>query len=241
MEVVASMHDFHVPYHDKKVVNASLKLMKHIAPMKLILHEVLDWYALSKFNKDPERRLHLQEELNEAKALLKRIRKDLPKTEIIILASNHQARLEKYLNSKAEELRYLDCMRYENLLGLPQLDIHFKPYYHFRKILWKHGDIVRKFSAYTAKAERDKEGCFGCSGHTHRLGIHYHTLRGGEYMWIEGGCQCKTKNIEYIDGTANWQNGLSMIMFKDHSTKYQPKGIPIIDSEILWGKHLFKG
>jgi len=77
----------------------------------------------------------------------------------------------KYLRSKAEELSDLRCMKLKELLELDKFNIEFKKTFTFRKVLFKHGNIVRQHSSYSAKAEMDKEGTSGASGHTHRLGI----------------------------------------------------------------------
>ena len=239
MEIVMTMSDFHVPYHDPKSISVSLKLAKHLQPKILVLHEVNDWYAISRFNKDPKRKLQLQKELDISFGIRKTIVEALPKTRIIELHSNHNARLEKYLNSEAEELSQLRCLKIEELMGLNKLGIEYRKDFMFRGILWKHGDIVRQDSSYTCKAEFMKEGTSGCSGHTHRLGLYFKTLRGGKYVWVESGCMCKL-DPEYVNGTANWQNGLAVHMFKDGKKHFQPKVVPIIKGEILWGNHLFK-
>ena len=240
METVVKLCDFHVPYQSDKTISVALKLCKHIKPKIVVLDEVIDFYSLSKFNKDPKRKTCLQNDLNTTYAVLSKIRKALPETRMVMVESNHDKRLQKYLNSKAEELSQLDCLKFEKLLKLDKLDIEYRKDFFFRGVLFKHGDLIRKHSAYTAKAELEKEGVNGVSGHTHRLSMHFKTLRGGDYVWLEGGCLCKTKNIEYIDGCANWQQGLSIFMFKDGKKSFQPKIIPIISNEILWGSHVFK-
>jgi len=239
MEIILKMSDIHVPYHDEKALNVTLKLAKHIQPKILILDEVVDFYSISKYNKDPNRKMALQDDLDLAHEIRTKIRKTLPKTKIIELESNHNKRLEKYLNSRAEELKNLRCLKIEKLMRLSELDISYKEDFIFRDVLFKHGDKIRPDSSYTAKAEFLQEGMSGASGHTHRLGMHFKTQRGGKYVWLEGGCLCQTTDIEFIEGTANWQQGVCMFMFKNNSKYFQPKVVPIIDYEILWGKSVF--
>ena len=88
-ETVLSLNDFHVPYHDQRAVDTAFSFAKYIKPHRLILHELLDWYSLSRFSKDPNRKLNL--------------------------LSNHDKRLQKYLDSHAEELYNLDVLKIENL------------------------------------------------------------------------------------------------------------------------------
>lgn len=233
---VASLNDYHIPYHDKRAMRVAQNFLYEVKPKTIVVHEWADFYALSKFDKDPRRKLELQKELDETQRELWILRNRFPDTEIVMIDCNHQKRLKKYLNGKADELAFLRCLEIEHLLGLDGMKIKTMPFYQHKKVLFKHGDIVRKDSSYTAKAEFIKEGMSGCSGHTHRLGMHFKTLRGGSFVWVEAGCLCKTKNVEYIEGTADWQQGLAVFFFEEHGTRFDPKVFPIINYQILWGR-----
>ena len=239
-EIIISLNDFHIPFHDPSAIDVAFQLVKHIEPITIIVHEVLDWYSLSRFDKDPNRKMRLKEDLVEAIVVLQRLRKLCPETRIVMVESNHDKRLIKYLRTKAEELHNLGCLKIESLLHLKDLNIEYRKDYIFRNVLFKHGDVIRKYSGYTARAELDKEGVSGMSGHTHRLAMHYETLRGGKYVWMESGCLCDPKQAEYIDGTANWQNGCAMFIFQKGSKHFQPVLLPIIDNEILYGDKTFR-
>jgi len=239
-EIVVSINDFHIPFHDPKAIDVAFQCVKYIKPIRIIVHEVLDWYSLSRFDKDPKRKLNLKADLKQAVALLEQLRGLCPKTRMIMVESNHDKRLRKYLRTKAEELHDLDELKIESLLHLEELSIEYKKSYTFRGVLFKHGSVVRKYSAYTARAELDREGVSGLSGHTHRLGMHFETLRGGKYVWMEAGCLCDPKQAEYIDGTANWQPGLAGYSFKKDSKHFQPFILPIVDNEILYGVKTFR-
>ena len=240
MQIVATLCDAHIPFHDPKAINVSLKFLKHLKPVILVLHEWMDWYSLSRFDKDPARALELQDDIDITREYLCKIREVLPKTKIYLLESNHAKRLKKYLINNARELTGLRCLKYEELLGLKELNIIHRKVMIFRNVLFKHGELVRKYSSYTARAELEKEGMSGASGHTHRLGTCYKTLRGGKYVWVESGCLCDPGQADYVEGTANWQQGLSLFIFKDNSKHFQPKEIPIINHEIMWGSKIFK-
>jgi hypothetical protein len=231
---IARLCDWHIPYEDKRVLNVAFNFIEETKPEIIIIDEVVDFYALSKFSKDPKRRLELQNELDEAQTWLWRLRKRFPNSTITMIESNHDRRLMKYLSSQAPELAYLRCLKFSHLLGLDGMKINYTQHFVHKRVLFKHGDIVRRDSAMTAKAEFVKEGMAGCSGHSHRAGVFYQTLRGGKYSWVECGCLCSLKP-DYVEGTANWQNGVGLFTFDYDSDLYDPKVFTINKNKIIWG------
>jgi len=239
LETIVRLCDAHIPYHDEKVLNLALNITKSLRPAIVIIDEWIDFYSLSRFDKDPKRKLQLQDDIDLTRHWLAKLRKTMPKVKIIMIESNHDRRLRKYLQSKAEELSGLRCLRLEELLELPKLGIEYRQNFFFRGVLFKHGSIVRNQSGYTAKGEREKEGTSGNSGHTHRMGSHFKTLRGGKYIWTEGGCLCDPDKSEYIDGTADWQQGISGFDFVKGGKRFYPVLIPIIDNQAVFARRLY--
>ena len=231
---IVSIHDWHCPFHDERALAVGFKFCEHNQPNIIIIHEAHDFYSLSRFDKDPARANRLQEEIDVVTGYFRELRRICPKSRIILLNSNHLDRLRKYLWSKAKALASLRVLQLPALLQLKELGIEYREDFIYRNFLFKHGDIVRKFSSYTAKNEFAKEGMSGASGHTHRIGKHFITLRGGKYVWVEGGCMCDL-HPEYISGTADWQHGLSLVSFKGKSNHFLATDVPIIDYEILYG------
>lgn len=229
---IVSLTDWHIPYEDKVALELAFKFCEEMQPEIIVIHEAHDFEDLSRFEKDPEKGLTLQKEIDTVNSYLTDLRRRCPKARIVFLGSNHLARLKKYLWAQAPALSGLENLKLENLLGFKKNKIEFKPTFVFRNYLFKHGSIVRAHSSYTAKAEFEREGMSGCSGHTHRLGIHYNTRRGGAYSWMECGCLCKV-NAEYIDGVANWQQGFGLVTFL--GSNYTAIPIPIVNKEIAFG------
>ncbi len=240
MERIISMSDWHVPFHDEKASELAIKFARDLNPIELIIHEVLDWYSISNFSKDPDRAENLQDDLDIAIQLLEKLRKHFPKIPITMVSSNHDKRLKRYLWTDAKGLNSLRDLTVPAQLHLNNLNIIYKEYVFFRKIvLWKHGDVIRQHSAYTARAELDKEGISGCSGHTHRLGIHHRSDRTGDTVWVENGCLCSL-SPEWVKGPVNWQHGLGVFTFKDSKKHFHPGYVQIINGEILYGDKLYK-
>lgn len=232
-DIILTLCDVHVPFHDKKAVSVAMDFAKDLVPKTIVMHEWLDWYQISKFDKDPNRINDLQDDIDQTVELFDALRRKCKGSDIIMVKSNHDARLERYKRQN-QPLYNLRNLNIEKLLELEKFNIHYQDDYVFRKVLFKHGNTVRKYSGYTAKNELNNEGISGASGHTHRLGCHYETNRGGKYVWMESGCLCDLKP-EYIDGIANWQHGCSVFLFKKNSNHFSATVVPIIDHEILWG------
>lgn len=238
--IIVTLCDWHVPYHDERALRVAFEFCRQVQPNTIIVHEAHDFYSLSRFDKDPERKLKLQEEIDIVEYYFACLRNICPDSKILLLEANHTTRLQKYLRSRAEELTGLRCLQLEELLGLKKYGIEYMESFIYRgtrdprgHFLFKHGDIVRKHSAYTAKCELENEGMSGMSGHTHRLGVHYSRKRGGFYTWIESGCLCEL-DPGYIKGTANWQHGLGIVTYKS-TGHFIAECVPIIDYELIWG------
>ena len=237
---VVSLTDWHVPYEDPKVVNLMIEWCRSEQPEIIVMHELHDFYLLSRFEKNPERQFTLQDEIDKVNEYMAKLRKACPKARLILLNSNHLDRLRKYIWREADGLAGLRALNIEGLLELKKFNIEFKEFFVFKDVLFKHGDIVRKFSSYTAKGENEREQTSGCSGHTHRLGMYFHTTRGGAQVWCETGCGCLL-TPEYIKGIPNWQNGFAVFCFEEKGRHYYPTVVPIINHQIFWGNKTFDG
>ena len=212
--------DLHYPFIDKKIYRLVIEnFIPEVQPQCLILGgDMIDFYGLSRFSKDPRRALNTQDDIDGLKEILKNIRELLPDTKIIYLEGNHEYRMITYKWTKAKEMSYIRALGLENLLGLKELDIQFvsyNKYWNYKKIYFVHGDVISKHSGYTAKNILEKWGVNIICGHSHRTGKHNHTtLNGNQGAW-ESGCLCDT-SPEYIKGKANWQQGLSVVdYYKD--------------------------
>lgn len=213
MEVVFS--DLHIPFQDHKLCETALEFVRYYRPGAIhLLGDVVDFYACSKFAKDPLRKETLQDELDEAREFLFDLRKAVGKDcEIIYSQGNHERRLERYLATNARELASLRCLRMEELLDFERNRIKYRqqiePYK--RGHLWLlHGEVVRKHAGVTARAHYEKIGGSVLVGHSHRLGKFYRT-DGDQisYKGVENGCMCSLEP-EYMT-FPDWQQGWSII------------------------------
>jgi predicted phosphodiesterase len=229
--------DFHAPYQDERCLSSFLQFSNWFKPdIIFLIGDVIDFYAISRFNKDPNRSLEIQDEIDCAKNILSQIRRFNPKAGIVFIKGNHEERLKKYLWSVAKELANLKELSIDRLLGLKELNILYedKGRLEHRGLIIKHGSVVRKYSGYSARAEFEKTGRSGVSGHTHRANVYYQNNDGGEYAWMECGCMCR-KDQEYMEGEIpNWQRGWGVGYFKNNANRFSLDFVPFADGKAMY-------
>lgn len=212
-----NLSDLHIPYHDSAAWALVLNVVKVVKPTRVnVLGDALDFYQLSTFDKDPKQLENgrLQEDLDQWFRMARELQRAAPDTcEYTFVPGNHEDRLRRYLN-RNPELYGLRALELPSLMRLDELGFS----YHADEIeivpgllVGKHGDVVRKDSAYSAKGELEKErfAISTITGHTHRLGTHYARTRNRVVKAHENGCLCQL-DPEYVKNP-NWQQGLTMV------------------------------
>lgn len=239
--------DTHFPNQDDRVLHVIGRIAEELKPNVLVhMGDLLDCYLLSRFDKNPERLESLQDEINMARTHLAQMRLRTPESAFILLEGNHEDRLRRTLwnlPGTAAALTSLTNFRkalsWPALLGLDEIGVTFVPYNgeqakqkFLPKWILKHGSIVRKYSAYTARGEMEKYGRSGASGHTHRLGAHFHQDHNGNHCWVETGCSCSL-NPEYVMDP-DWQQGCVVLTFEPKTGAFQAEPIYIHNGLAVW-------
>jgi len=206
--------DIHIPFHDPFAWALFLNIVRVVKPTKInVLGDALDFYQLSTFDKDPKRIGTLQNDLDQWFEMMRDLQRVAPSDcGYAFLPGNHEDRLRRHL-MRNPELYGLRALELPSLMRLNELGIK----YHESEIevisdllLIKHGDVVRKDSAFSAKGELEKEkyAISTITGHTHRMGTYYARTRSRIVKAHENGCLCFL-NPEYVK-KPNWQQGLTM-------------------------------
>jgi len=207
------LSDIHCPFQDKGVLKLAINFIRDNHPDTVhLLGDIVDFYSVSRFLKDPTRKLELQEELDDAADVLGEIREAAFRSKIIFSEGNHEYRLRKYLSSEARALASLRALDLGELLGADRHKMAMRQYdqpYRVGSLLLTHGDYARKWSAYSARAHFERYGCCVLHGHTHRLGSFYHRTVGDTYAAWENGCLCDL-NPDYTT-VPDWQHGWSVL------------------------------
>ena len=158
--------DIHFPYQDNKAIDAFLDFIASKRIDTIILNgDILDFYDVSSFDKRPDRINSLQKELDLSYKFMSELRAMKPESDIVFIKGNHIYRVERYL-MKHPELYSLNNLKLPNLLRLDELGIGYQDKeYRLGSLKIIHGDMVRKFSGYTARGELEKHDCSGVNGH----------------------------------------------------------------------------
>lgn len=233
---IVQINDLHIPYHDKKTIEVFLKFLKDIKPDKLIIAgDLLDFYELSTFDKDPMRKFTIQDEIDQCYDVLKEFKKYC--SEIHFIKGNHENRLKKFL-WKNPSLASIKVLELSKLLNLDTLGITYHDFeYIYRNFRFTHGTVVRQESGASAKAELLKYGSSMASGHTHRLCFYLKTDARGTVAAYEGGCMCKL-DPEYIQGVPNWQQGFLVYNFDNN--RFFCQVVPILDHKFIYGNKVYQ-
>ena len=206
--------DLQIPYQDENALRVALEITRDVKPDTIvILGDLLDLAAYSKYIQEPEWAGNVQEAINRTHQLLGTLRQLSPTAEIVVLEGNHDARLPKDMKvnsakslrlKRADQLDSWPVMSVPYLCAFDQFDIEYLSGYPANRY-WlndnlqvRHGHLVRSRSS-TARAVNDDERASTIFGHVHRLETQYkthHTFEGGKTNAAWGiGALCK------IDGS----------------------------------------
>lgn len=240
-EVVVFLSDLHVPFHDEAVVDAAVRLIEDVRPHRVVLNgDVADFFQLSRFNTGREREDQLQEEIDAANAIRRRVREAAPDATLDETEGNHDNRVQSFVRSHAKALGSLRALHPRELFHWRELDIRGHPGAGFllrRWFLVKHGDVVRSDAMATAKAELLKAGLSGVSGHTHRLGT-YRRAAYRQLQWTEQGCMCRLEP-DYVVGPPNWTQGIAVGEFSRRQETFAVHEVPFVDGRLRLGLQSF--
>lgn len=240
--------DIHVPYQDDAAVDCAFAAIEDQQPDTIIINgDMVDFFSISKWERDPRRKLMLSDELVAARALLRRLRSIAPDAEIIYVQGNHEMRLELYIQKAAPELAYLNELTIEELLRLDELGIRYErgrrntktAYVNYGGVLVGHFDAVAQQAGYTATRLMNKYRQPIVQAHVHRLAlVPFTNPLDNSVMWgAECGCLADL-GAEYVDAP-NWQQGFVVATLYGGETKATLQLVPIQSGTALFNDVLY--
>jgi len=139
--------DIHIPYHNIQALTSALRYgIEHEVNTILINGDLIDFYAISRFQKDPRKR-NFGNEVLMTRQFLATLRELFPTQAIYFKCGNHDVRYEHYIMEKAPDLLSIGEFNLESLLHLDKFNIQFIPdkqLIHAGKLTILHGHELGK-------------------------------------------------------------------------------------------------
>ena len=249
------------PFHDRKCWDLAIQLIKETKPDTVVLlGDMLDLAEWSlNYQRQPEMFYTTQATLIELHWWLAKIRKIVPKAEIIYLEGNHEDRITRaivenmksaYMLKSADDIEGDPMLSIQNMLGLNSLDIKYIDNYPDNKywlnddLVCFHGNNVSSVPGKTAGNYVKDARATAIMGHSHRLEMASKTIYGRRgsktYRAISLGCLCEIGGK--TPGTKeeqNWQNSLGVVKYTEDTFEIYP--LLIHNHSIIWNDKLMKG
>jgi predicted phosphodiesterase len=120
---VGIMSDVHVPYHSEIAVAAAVGFLKDQELSALLLNgDIADFYAISRYMKDPKQR-DFKGELEAVRDFLAYLRQEFPDIPIVYKTGNHEERWQHWLWQHAAEISDDPRMSLTAWLGFTESNI----------------------------------------------------------------------------------------------------------------------
>lgn len=209
--------DLQVPFHDPRAIDICFDYLHKQGIDHLIINgDLVDFYGISSFEKNPRER-KFKEEYDMIMEMLLFITQSFPEIPIYYnLDANHEFRYERYMRTKAPELLGLELFEIEDLLMLDSLNIKYiKNHDHllFGKLPIIHGDTVFSRGSGVAPARtlwmRTKVNMI--ASHVHRTSEYTDKNFHGEMTtcWTTG--HLMHPNVEYCKHTDQYNQGFAIL------------------------------
>jgi predicted phosphodiesterase len=232
---LAVLSDIHVPYHSISALECALDKIYEEKPDAILLNgDTVDFYGLSRFQKDPRKRSVAYElqALNEFLDILKQF-----EAKIIYKLGNHDERYEHYLQHKAPELLGIQEFEFKNLLkaGERKMDVvGEKRIIKANKLNIIHGhEYPSVFSPVNiARGLYMKGKVSAMQGHNHQTSEHTETDMNGKSVtaWSLG---CLSElNPAYMP-LNKWNHGFAIVDLSDNREDFHVNNYRIHKGKIL--------
>lgn len=213
---VGILSDIHAPYHDDEALAAALDAVAKVDPTVVILNgDTIDFYSVSRFERDPERR-DLGREIEIGRGVLRHIRRRFRKARIIFKVGNHEERWRSYLIQHAADLLGLSEFQLPAVLHLPDERIEIvtdKRPLLVGKLPVLHGHEYKTGFAPPVNPARGlflRSKASALCGHFHQRSEHQErTLEGSIIATWSTGCLCQ-RAPAYMP-LNNWSHGFATV------------------------------
>jgi predicted phosphodiesterase len=233
---LAVLSDIHIPYHSITALSAALDFIQAEKPTAILLNgDTIDFYALSRFQKDPRKR-SVAHELQATRDFLDVLSQFGAK--IYFKIGNHEERYEHYLMRVAPELLGVREFELKYLLGLDARGIDLIT----DKRIMKANDLNivhgHEFGQSIFSPVNIARGLFlrgkvtAMQGHNHAVSEHTESNMNGEITttWSLG-CLCEL-NPAYLP-INKWAHGMAIVDLSENGKDFHVRNYRIHKGKIL--------
>jgi predicted phosphodiesterase len=212
--------DLHFPYENRDNVEEFLKGVASVKPDTIVLGgDIVDFYKISRFDKDPLNAITLQDEIEVVKDFLESLRNVSSRSKIYWLEGNHEERLTKYIRVNAPEFASLPALAFESLFNLREFNVEYVKDTKVLQIddwVFRHGHECGNGSTPGLSARKGvmMYGANYIQGHIHKANIIRVSNFNGDFIGVESPCLSEMEP-EYVKGFAGWQAGYTVGKLED--------------------------
>lgn len=214
--------DVHIPYHVKSAVEACLKAGQERNIDTIIINgDLLDFYKVSRFTKDPRRR-NVRYEIDMGKEFLEFLRSVFPKARIVYKCGNHDERFELWIKSNVPEL-YMEEFMLPAILNLDDLGVEWvesKQKIKLGKLNVVHGHEFGKSVFNPVNAARGlflRSHANSIIGHFHATSVHHeNNLDGDQIGCWSMGCLCELSPEYAPFAYTKWNHGFALVSVEEN-------------------------
>lgn len=232
------LSDIHIPFHSISALTATFDYAKKEKPDCILLNgDTIDFFALSRFLKDPKKR-NFAEELNTFKNFFPILEKTFKGAKIVFKEGNHEERYQHFLWQKAKELVGVDEFEFENIIKARANGIDFvgeKRIIHANKLNVIHGHEFSQgfFSPVNvARGLALRAKASAIQGHNHQSSEHTQVDINGKVMTtFSVGCLCEL-HPAYAP-INNWNNGFCLVDLASDGQDFEVRNKRIYKGKVL--------
>ncbi len=207
------LSDVHLGFHDRAAVETAINYgRKNKADCIILNGDILDFYALSRFDKTPNKGA-VTNEIKLAREFFKLLRDCFPNAEMFFKKGNHEERYNKYFAANAKELYGFDDFLLEKIIHLDKYSIRTvedRQLISLGKLNIYHGHEIGGGGVHVAAGLVTKTNANILCGHWHKTQTYTKTrLNELPIAGFAAGCLCKL-NPYYLPNN-QWNHGFAFV------------------------------
>lgn len=227
-ERIGFLTDCHHPFQDERAISLTLQILEEWRPgLVFVGSDGCEFAALSRFADSIRYHGMTRDDVRAFRAGIRDLKSAVPKARLCYIAGNHDRRYEDYLLNVPELLQE-EAFYLWNWLGLEDLKVGYQftsdaagglfmssRWQLTPNLLFLHGDYVRKYSGWSAKAqllEGERMMTSLVMGHCHRGGKFETADRYGKPIGGYEAYHHQRTDLRWLQGrNPDWQWGTVLV------------------------------